>query len=82
MRLHRMSVLRLPVLLIASLALASCGTAARMLNSFGRALHLHAETTEPPGRFRLEAHDVRQSLAAGEKIDVKPQATAAGLAQR
>jgi len=82
MRFHRMKPFRVAALLAASLALAACGTAARMINATGRALHLHAETTGSPDDFSLESKDVRESLAAGGRIDLKPQAAPTGLAQR
>lgn len=77
-----MRILRLSTLLAATLTLAACGTASRMVDAFGRTLHLHSETTKSPDDFRLEAHDVRESLAGGARIEVKPQDTTPELAKR
>ena len=77
-----MRILRLSALLAAFMTLAACGTAGRLLQAGGRTLHLTSEAKETPDHFQLETHEVRESLASGARIDVKPQDTRPELAQR
>ena len=77
-----MRILRLAVFLASALTLTSCGTVSRLFDAAGRTLHLGSENTKTPESFRLEAREVRESLADGAKIDVKPQTDLPELAQR
>jgi hypothetical protein len=77
-----MRILRLSILLAASMVLVACGTMNKMISTFRRALHVHSETTESPDHFRPGGHDVRESLAGGARIDVNPQDAPPELAKR